>query len=132
MLAFMFILFEFVKDVFIDIIFVVLDITLFVLLHYLNFYILACEIRTSLFWFLNINPYLYPWNKLTNLTKFMSQFGSKIYPTVFGVNVGFYINLFLLRKVFVYVHMLYHFNTRFRHHRFQMNVPTFLRLSKTP
>lgn len=123
MLDILFVLVKFLLDIFSEIISILIDIILFVLLHYLNFYILACEIRSAFYWFLNINPYVYPWNKLTNFTSFVTKFGAKFYPTIFGFNLAFIINLYLLRKIFINIEIVYYYKSLLSANRSPIKLP---------
>jgi len=59
---------------------------------WLNFYIIAVEVRFLVQWFLNINPYFEPFYTLWSITNPVFQFGRQLYPKIFGIEVAPLIN----------------------------------------
>jgi uncharacterized protein YggT (Ycf19 family) len=62
----------------------------------LNFYLILLELRLLTQWFLNFNPYFEPFITMWELTNPMFQFGRKLYPKVFGFELGYLVNFKLL------------------------------------
>ena len=62
----------------------------------LNFYLILLELRFLTQWFLNINPYFEPFLTMWEVTNPMYQFGRKLYPKVFGFELGYIVNFKLL------------------------------------
>jgi len=72
----------------------------------LNLYLLLLEIRLLTQWFLNINPYFEPFLTLWGLTNPMFQFGRKLYPKVFGFELGYIVNFKLLSMLVNFFELL--------------------------
>jgi uncharacterized protein YggT (Ycf19 family) len=63
---------------------------------WLQFFLLAIELRFVVQWFLNFNPYTEPFLRLWNFTDPIFLFGRNLYPKFFGMDLTPMINMRLL------------------------------------
>ncbi len=100
-----------------EILFIAANLAFLFLLHLVNFYVFACETRAVINWFPNINPYLAPWDKLSNLTRPINDFGSTIYPRIFNLNVTFYINSFILQQFLSFLEYINYYRVQLDYYK---------------
>lgn len=66
---------------------------------WLNFFLVAAEIRFLVQWFLNINPYFEPIFTIWTITNPIFLFGRNLYPKFFGMELAPIINFKILAYV---------------------------------
>lgn len=86
-----FISFQFIRELF--------DICILLFAYFLDFVLTCMQLRFTISFFLNINPYFEPFLSLWSFTNPIVWGGRRYYPRFFGADFTPLINLTLIRKI---------------------------------